>query len=303
MAYNVRILKDSISPDSVRLTTLEVTLPRLVLSEFNTHRMFSRNSASSRAIPVEKMLKRVKDDPFIPIHWGANQKGMQADKEIDADVRLLATSDWLNARDRAVEQVELLLERGIHKQITNRLLEPWLWQTIIVTATEWDNFWGLRCNKDAQPEIKHAADMMKETYDASFPDGVDYEDWHLPLVEKSEAFDLLVGGMSRDDLVKVSVGRCARISYLTHDGKRDPIADIALADRLRSSGHMSPWEHAARPMQRDNAEKLLLNQRGVAAVDPLDVDVSTMFAGNFRGWVQARKLIKNEDNFLKVQDA
>src|ERR1044072_9346325 len=104
MAYSVRVLKDSISPVGARLTTMEVTLPRLVLAEFNTHRVFSRNSASSRAIPVEKMLKKIQEDPFIPVYWGKNQKGMQANEELTIEEQLLAQKEWLVARDYAVTQ-------------------------------------------------------------------------------------------------------------------------------------------------------------------------------------------------------
>jgi thymidylate synthase ThyX len=304
MGYEAKVLKDSLSPDRVRLTTIEVTLPRIVLAELNTHRMFSRNSASSRAIPVKKMLERVKNDPFIPVWWGKNQKGMQAAEELAPGAKSLALAEWLLARDNAVATVERLQEGDIdlHKQIANRLLEPWLFHTVIVTATEWDNFWGLRRHPDAQPEIKRAADMMWDAYQASFPVAVGDGEWHLPLVEANEAFNLQVNGMSIQDVCKVSVGRCARVSYLTHDGKRDPKADIELCERLAKSGHMSPMEHVATPMTRDQAVKIL-RKPGVVGLDLLDIDARTVFAGNFRGWVQMRKEVPNEDNFLATSKA
>lgn len=289
MAYAAKVLRDSVSPDGVRLTTMEVTFPRIVLAEFNTHRVFSRNSASSRAIPVEKMLNKVIDDPFIPIYWGKNQKGMQAEQELTEEEQKTAEEAWLIARSHAVADAARLFSLGIHKQITNRLLEPFLWHTVIVTATEWDNFWGLRCSKDAQPEIRKIADMMRELYVASVPQPVNYGDWHLPLVDPSEEFDLLASGMSIDDVCRVSVGRCARVSYLTHDGKRDPKADIELALRLQTSGHMSPSEHAARPF---TMTEVAAAPRGCKA-----------FCGNFRGWVQKRKELPNESNFLLTQGA
>lgn len=282
MAYSARILRDSLSPDGYRLTSFEVTFPRIVLAEFNTHRVFSRNSASSRAIPVEKMLKKVQEDPFIPIYWGKNQKGMQADQELTDDEQLAAVDAWLHARDKAIDSAQTMLAMGIHKQITNRILEPWLWHTVIVTATEWDNWRGLRCNKEAQPEIRRIADMMMDLLDSSTPVQVESGYWHLPLVD--DYLDLIDAGYSETDIVKICVGRCCRVSYLTHDGKRDPKADIELFDRLLKSGHMSPFEHAARP-----AHDLEGNSSG--------------FIGNFRGWVQARKLIRHEDNFNLVKDS
>lgn len=302
MAYGVRILKDSLAvhqwPNRVetgaRLTTMEVTFPRIVLAEFNTHRVFSRNSASSRAIPVEKMLKKVMDDPFIPVYWGKNQKGMQADEELSPELQLSAEREWLKARDFAAEQAVELLDMGIHKQITNRLLEPWLWHTVIVTSTEWDNWRGLRSSKEAQPEIRRASDMMMAALDASTPETVAEGDWHLPLVD--DRFDLEVAGFTTEQIVKICVGRCCRVSYLTHDGKRDPQADIDLCDRLLSNGHMSPLEHAARPMTCvECMEKY--GKRGEFIGD--EFSPKKNFAGNFRGWVQARKLIKHEDDFTK----
>lgn len=303
MAYSAKILKDSLATHQwhnrtelgARLTTFEVTFPRIVLAEFNTHRMFSRNSASSRAIPVEKMLQKVKDDPFIPIYWGKNQKGMQADVELNEHECEQATKRWLSARDAAVAHAEDMLTLGVHKQITNRLLEPWLWHTVIVTATEWDNWRGLRCSPEAQPEIRRIADMMMSLLDESEPSPIAEGEWHLPLVD--DLFDLEVVGFSRVDIVKICVGRCCRVSYLTHDGKRDPKADIDLCDRLLKSGHMSPFEHAARPMTSDECLQtygLPGNYYGDSRTPQKN------FAGNFRGWVQARKLIPHEDNFREV---
>lgn len=279
MGYSAKILADSLSPSGVRLTTFEVSFPRIVLAEFNTHRTFSRNSASSRAIPVKTMLAKVASDPFIPIYWGKNQKGMQAAEELSPEAQVLALKQWIRARNSAVRVVKRMQMEDIdlHKQIANRLLEPWLWHTVIVTATEWDNFWGLRCNKEAQPEIRKIACIMKELYDSNTPEPLKRGQWHLPLI--SDLNELVGAGFSTTDIIKVCIGRCTRVSYLTHDGVRDPKADIELCERLLKSGHMSPFEHAARPSE--------------AIIDEA-------FYGNFRGWVQARKLIQHEDNFSKV---
>jgi len=303
MAYEAKILKDSVSPDGVRLTTMEVTFPRIVLAEFNTHRVFSRNSASSRAIPIEKMLAKVENDPFVPIYWGKNQKGMQAEEEFSEHEGEGLRLQWLRARDHAVFHAKSLLATGVHKQITNRLLEPWLWHTVIVTSTEWDNFWGLRCNPMAQPEIQFVARMMKKIYDESTPERLDYGDWHLPLVQDDEAWPTDgITYFTIDNVVKVCVGRCARVSYLTHDGKRDPRADIELCERLQKAGHMSPMEHCARPMTSADAQDIVLSQLESCGTMMPDVNPRNVFCGNFRGWVQSRKEMPNEDNFLKAQD-
>ena len=278
MAYGARVIADSISEAGARLTTLEVTLPRIVLAEFNTHRVFSRNSASSRAIPVAKQIERIRTDPFIPFYWGANQSGMQAARELTGYERDQAESEWLSARDNAIAHVEQLLALGLHKQISNRLLEPFMWQTILVTATEWSNFYALRINAQAQPEIRRAAELMHEAQAASTPQLVAQGEWHLPLIQPDEED---WARKHPEVAVKISAGRCARVSYLTHDGVRDHDKDIELCERLASSGHMSPLEHVATPIVQEPSTDLC-------------------FFGNFRGWMQFRKTIEGEDDFSKL---
>lgn len=240
---NATIIADSVSPSGVRLTTIEVTLHRFVLAELNTHRVFSRNSASSRAIPVRKQIARVVDDPAVPVEFGANQRGMQAGEPLTGEDHDRALSAWLEARDRAVEAVTRLQELGVHKQVTNRLLEPFMWHTVIVTATEWDGFWEQRCSPLAQPEIRVAAESMKAAYDASEPAPVGMGEWHTPYLREED------GDLDPETARQVSAARCARVSYLTHDGRRDISKDIELYERLVSARppHWSPLEHVATP--------------------------------------------------------
>ena len=271
MGYGAKILKDSISYEGHRLTTFEVTFPRIVLAEFNTHRVFSRNSASSRAIPIAKMLARVQEDPFVPMVWGKNQKGMQASEELSPEASSRAKKEWLYARDQAVISVKRLQMEDIdlHKQIANRLLEPWLWHTVIVTATEYANFFGLRDNKMAMSEIQIPARMMRELYEKNIPEPP-YKEWHLPLVFEEDKAEFPV-----EKLIELSCARCARVSYLTHDGKRDSSEDFGLYSRLRGPGHMSPLEHAARPR----------------------METEPLMVGNLKGWVQHRKMLRGEAIF------
>lgn len=290
--YECKINLDSISPDGFRLTTFIVKFPRMILSQINTHRTLTRNSSSSRAIPIEKQLKSVKENPFIPEYWGKNQKGMQAYEEITD--RKTANTNWLVAKDSAIQSAESLLSIGIHKQITNRLLEPFMWHTSIISATEFSNFFHLRCG-DAQPEIRKIATLMRELYNNSKPKEVGYGQWHSPLlnIERTEA-DVI-------EPCKVSVGRCARVSYLTHEGKRDYKADIELHDRMLKEGHLSPFEHVARPMTKKELDlfsqkKLTWNKQN----NDWDWGGEYMhFLGNFNGWVQYRKQIPNEWDVLK----
>lgn len=300
MGFSAKVLKDSLSPSGGRLTTFEVVLPRLVLSEFNTHRVFSRNSASSRAIPIEKRIIAVESDPFIPTAFGKNKSGMQASEDLNTEDSSLAEAAWRDACRDAVASARKLSQLGVHKQLANRILEPFCWHTIICTSTEWENYFALRCHPDAQPEIKKASELMEAAYKLSRPSKLKTSDWHLPLVDDLD--ELKSSGYDTNQIKKISVGRCARVSYLTHQGTRDPDADIALCDRLATSGHMSPFEHVARPMTRKDCERALLSL-GATAVDALDLNPHVFFSGNFRSWVQFRKEIVNEDNYrLKTRE-
>lgn len=281
MSYTCEILADSVSRSGYRLTTFQITFPRFVLAEFNTHRVFSRSSASSRAIPVEKRIEMIEDDPFVPEAFAANKRGMQAGEALDEAAQEQCRAAWLNACYYARCHAEKLAEIGVHKQWANRLLEPFAWHTVIVTATEWTNFFNLRISKDAQPEIRIIAEMMKAAYETSTPQLPGWHGWHLPLVGEEkygDDIDLEPRMEFINYWVKISVARCARVSYLNHEGKRDPDADIALYDRLISAGHMSPTEHAARPMFEGEL-------------------ASGAWCGNFRGWVQHRKEIPGESVF------
>jgi thymidylate synthase ThyX len=313
MTHSAKIVADSMSPDGVRLTTMEVVFPRIVLAEFNTHRMlwgtegsdypeFSRNSASSRAIPVEKMIKMVQEHPFIPTHWGKNQKGMQAEQELSPEEQRKASGAWKDARSLAVGQARRLLDLGVHKQITNRLLEPFMWHTVIVTATEWDNYLHLRRHPAAHPEIRLAADKMYEAMAASEPKLLGYGDWHMPYIRDEDFEQLILRDPThplavQQNLCKVSVGRCARVSLLTHDGRRDPSEDVRLHDTLLASGHMSPFEHVARPMAPDDRQNSMAVWNDTDEIDGY-APIAKTWSGNFRGWVQYRKLISNEHDIL-----
>lgn len=259
------VVRDSVSVRGARVTTIEVTLHRFVLAELNTHRAFSRNSASSRAIPTRTQLLRVLEDPALPVEFGANQRGMQAGEPLAGDELGQAHAAWLRARDAAVDAAGDLLELGVHKQVVNRLLEPFMWHTVIVTATDWDGFWQQRCSPLAQPEINLAATAMRVAFDASVPVPLPDGAWHTPYVRPDEA-DLPV-----ETRMRISAARCARVSYLTHDGRRDVSADEQLYDRLVTADppHWSPLEHVATPATDG---------------DPP--------VGNLRGWRQLRHVVE-----------
>lgn len=268
--FSADILADTKPPEGQRLTTMELTYPRCIHAEFMTHRMFSRNSASSRAIPIEKVLERIDAAPFVPLVWGMNQKGMQARTLHGDPVRCEA--EWLAARDVALEAAIRLNDLNLHKQIVNRVVEPWMWITVIATGVKgaWENFFKLRCHPDAEPHIQEIAYMARELYDAELDlRDVEWGESHLPLT----GFDG-DDGLDPMQLKAVSTARCARVSYLTHDGKRDVQADLDLHERLSTNGHWSPFEH-------------------VAECTPINEGLN--MGGNFGAhWIQYRKLFPSE---------
>lgn len=239
MGFEATILLDSINPVGDRLTTWRLTYPRLVHSEMLTHRAFSRNAASSRAIPVEKFIEQVERDPAMPVWWGANQTGMQARAEVD-DIEG-AKAAWLAARNDAVRNARNMLAKGLHKQLVNRCLEQFQWMTVVASATDHGNFFELRDHPDAQPEIAHLAKLMRTAYDSSRPRRLDAGDWHIPLLRDDESDKPL------DWKLAVATGRLAGVSYLRLGTDRPAEKEIELHERLRTSRpiHASPFEHCA----------------------------------------------------------
>lgn len=293
--FEAKIIAHSISEAGEEIITYQLKYPRFIHAEFMTHRVFSRNASSSRAIPVAKMIEQVRTNPAMPIHWGANQPGMQADKELDEWNKGLAIGAWEAAADHAARLAEDMNKWGAHKQVVNRILEPFQWISVVCTATDWDNFHALRSHPDAQPEIKHLSDLMLEARKASEPRLLKEGMWHLPYADSQADWigayaHLKNGRITRDEpkssevqslLSKVSAARCARVSYLTHDGKTSTIEqDLALCERLAGAQpfHASPFEHQATPDTFCRGKW----------TDP-------ELHGNFTGWIQARKLMRGEN--------
>jgi thymidylate synthase ThyX len=272
MTLSAKIIKDSLAPDGCRLTTFVLRYHRMVHAELMTHRAFSRNSSSSRAIPVKRMIEWVKEDPAVPVEWGKNQSGMQARELLSPEDAAKAELVWLEARDLMITKTQELIDLNVHKQIANRLLEPWHHISVIVTATSYANWFGLRYHPDAQPEIRDLAKLMAVAYLESNPRQVVYGQWHLPFVTIHELATLSV-----EEQIKLSVARCARVSFNNHDGTAsDPVKDVELHDKLAVQNplHASPAEHQGTPISSGEDRAL---------------------CGNFgRSWKQYRKTLPNE---------
>lgn len=295
MSIKAEIVADSINSKNCRLTTFVLRFPRIVLAELNTHRVLSKNSASSRAIPFEKMVSSVLKDPFIPIKFQKDHKGMQGTEYFEGQEHEDCVIDWLIARDAAVKAATSF-KYPVTKQLRNRLLEPFMWHTVILTGTDFENFFALRAHKDAEIHIADLAYKMLDEYNKSEPKSLKAGEWHIPfgdrfdesrldnlscVISKSEELDKsgYRGDYTSNYVAKqeakkkIAIARCARISYQNFEGKDDYEADIKLCDRLFGSvpRHLSPTEHVAQSLDTDSNY------------------------GNFKGFKQYRKFFLDEN--------
>lgn len=271
----VKIIADSVSPEGVRLTTFQLRYWRPIHSEIMTHRVFSRNARSSRATPIDVMVDQVLNEPWGPKHWTVNGKGMVAQTEFVEPTQVHAMELlWKSLAEgpaRLVKQiVDMSKQMGgvtLHKQILNRILEPFTYIDVVLSATDFKNFFTLRTDKNAQPEMQDLAKAMLENYDSSLPIELKETDWHLPYVSLEDRQNY-----SLEDCKKMSVARCARVSYKPFDeDTANPQKDIELFDKLLENKHMSAFEHAACPAPVDG-----------------------YLPSNFRGWNQFRKFFPDE---------
>jgi hypothetical protein len=318
-----KIIANSVSSVSGdRITTFELEYHRYIHGEVMTHRVFSRNAASSRAIPVKNMLELVRNSPAMPIHWGKNQAGMQAKEECDEPLGfdcelsngwtstnyLTRDVSWKAGANSAATLAEKFSEAGYHKQIVNRLVEPFQMIKVVVTATSFDNFFWLRFHEDAQPEIAELARCMLVAYKRSKPQELNPGQWHVPYVDVS--FDesgivYSVGGVpiTEDYAIKVSASCCAQVSYRKSDNSLEKAE--AVWERLVASQpvHASPTEHQATPMQSPEGFIIVHTEQGWhnefekgvtgRLLDTAPGNLSSGMSNNFKGWIQHRALIAN----------
>lgn len=318
MTISAKVIAHSIADGCPPLPTLQLRYPKFIHGEAKTHRMlrindawvdlmeevgfmddtnFSRNASSSRAIPVERLIRDVIDDPVYPSFWGKNQPGMSAAEECNELVshschsharNLTREQAWDEAREHAITTARAYAAAGYHKQIVNRLLEPFCHINVVVTSVHWSNFFALRCHPGAQPEMRELAEKMFAAIATSEPRRLEVGQWHLPYADDTHHDD----GTGKDMIsVKLSVARCARVSYLTQEGKKPTIEDdLKLYDRLMGSVplHASPAEHQATP---DQTHK---NVFGGHRDHRKDDWHRPHLHGNLTGWIQYRKTLDGE---------
>lgn len=312
--FNAEIVADSKNEWGQRLTTFVVVFPRIVLAEFNTHRMLSKNSASSRAISFIKMLEAVRSKPFKPLRWMKEHKGMQGNDFFTAaddpaqEVSILDSLEhtWLSARDSMMLHSAELNRLGLSKQICNRLLEPFMWHKVIVTGSDWENFFALRAEWAAEIHIQHLANLMLDVYNKSTPKQLVAGEWHIPFGDQIDEDQFNFVGpddftMQMQALemfkVKIATARCAGVSYTVvgEDGKEEDYEKlIKRHDKLAGMGHWSPFEHCAKAMSKleyDMSQRHeIVKYEGVATLYS-----TNGWSGNTQGFIQYRKMFENEN--------
>ncbi len=294
------IVQDSLS-NGKRLTTFELIYPRFIHAEFMTHRMISKNSASSRAIPVPTMHKHIMENTAMPVFWGKQQAGMQAGEELQGNYRMIAEETWINGRNKALDTAKALHDFcGLHKQIANRPTEAYQMMKVIASGTEWANILWLRNHKDAQPEFQELASCIAEALLES-PQLVTSGQWHLPYITRVFSLDnpsivaVYKSGdqvVSAADAIKISASCCAQVSYRKFDDSLEKA--ISIFDKLIISEpmHASPVEHQAKSMEYTYFEQGDGLQDAEPGVTHMRRDGS-LWSGNFQGWIQYRQLLEN----------
>lgn len=293
MTISVKVIAHSKSSvNGKEIVTFELNYPRFIHSELMTHRLFSRNAASSRAIPVAKMIEQVRTSPAMPVHWGKNQPGMQAKEELEGVCLESVKGQWKDAANLAATKAENMMWDGAHKQIANRILEPFQTMKTVLTATEFDNFFWLRKHPDAQPEIKLLAEKMWDALKVSEPVTLKPDDWHTPYF--GAGYWLKDLGIPLEDALAISSSCCAQVSYRKLDDSLEKARDVF--DKLIESKpcHASPTEHQATPMSlpvwTEEGYKLDLSwDEGTTHCDKFN----NLWSGNLKSWIQHRQLIKD----------
>lgn len=271
--------------------SVEVRYPRFIHAEVMTHRDFSRNAASSRAIPILKMIRDIINDPAVPLHFGAHQKGMQADHELTGWRKWVVKTAWLTAMWLVIGLALVAYYAGVHKQVINRMLEPWSHITVIITSTKWNNFFNLRRHRDAEPHIHMLADAIYDAIQNADRMPIGEGEWHVPYVDRAVDMtgtlrytirdeDGSVVELTVDEARMVSAARCAATSYRTVDGKiMNYQRALVVGDKLIKADviHASPLEHQLTPDRIKDGTW-----------------TSPHLHGNTTGFIQNRKLYPNE---------
>ncbi len=323
---DVELIQASVGPNGIPIHTFRMTYPRFIHAECKTHRLItiddenwiveqelalmddvnlSRNAASSRAIPVEKMLEQISTQPALPVHWGKNQSGMQAREELSPYESIQAKTWWCKGAQLMVDHV-LHCPVPLHKQVINRVLEPWMLMTVVVTATDWNNWRALRAHPDAQPEIYELARQVVELLDTTEPFKLKPDELHVPFVQRERSewgriryfieTEQFQEDLSPNEALQVSASCSAQTSFRALDFSLDKAQRIYKKLVEDRPVHASPFEHQAIALWRDE-DITIKTVNGISGglkfpdgITHIDRDLN-LWSGNLRGWVQHRQLI------------
>lgn len=273
------------------ITTFEIEFPRIILAEFNTHRMISKNTSSSRAIPATSIIQLLDENPFIPEYWGKNQSGMQAKEELNPTLQQKAKEIWLKVLGNVSHFTEALQSTGLHKQLTNRISEPFQRVKMVATATEWNNFYWLRDHDAAQPEMQALAQAMWQATQKAETVMLFPGDWHLPYYMdgywKQEQDGMDGFGNTLNWARKISVSCCAQTSYRKNDDTIEKAERLFKTFFEAERVHASPAEHQATPINYE------LDYLPHGVTHQTFDDEGTLWSNNFKHWIQYRALIPN----------
>lgn len=300
-----RVLLDSRNPWGERLTSFILRYPRFIHSEMMTHRALSRNAASSRAIPTHRMIANVRENGAVPEYWGSKKAGMQSGEQLEGEDLEACKQIWHAAKMRAILASDDLSDRGLHKSLANRVIEPWVPYTALFSGTDWPHFFRLRAHPKAQPEFQVLAYRMLDAYLKSTPQPLQWGDWHIPFGDRMDPEWPL------DTQLKVAIARCARTSYETFDGEIVLEKDLDLyADLMENDPmHASPAEHVARAEQHlwlspnyiDSDAPVLSwfeDDWDLTMRTPIPYTYNLTHQGNYLGFTQYRKLQPREHTTL-----
>jgi hypothetical protein len=299
------VVADSVCSGS-RMITLELEYPRFIHAELMTHRMLSKNAASSRAIPIKKMHETITEKTAMPVHWGKNQPGMSAKEEVSDLVKEASIGLWNSARDSMLHHSYVMSDMGIHKQIANRITEPFQMMKTVISGTEWANLIWLRHHADAQPEFFELTDCIVKCLEQSESILIVAGEWHTPYVHRFrdnkgvlQYLDSTGEKLSKDDAIKVSSSCCAQVSYRKNDDSLEKAKNI-FARLIESEPiHASPIEHQATPMKFKDAGLYSQDMNPTtweAGITHMDKN-KQYWSGNLRGFIQHRKLIPDESRW------
>jgi hypothetical protein len=298
---NVRLIAHSTSQEGTDIATFELEYPRYIHSEIMTHRMFSRNAQSSRAVPVLKTGEINALNPVKPLLWGKNKAGMSSVEELEGSELLVAKMHWANAAEESFNRSKQLSDAGLHKQWANRLTEWCSRIKVVVTATEWDNFFWLRDDEDAaQPEIVYLARKMKEALEASTPEQLLPGEWHTPYVEHKRGYGLALryfdtngNQLTTEEALKISASCCGQVSYRKLDDSKEKALEIYEKLFSGPKPHLSPVEHQATPVQ-ECSDVYYVNSFGPSSwedgITHMDSDCN-LWSANFKNWIQYRQVL------------